>query len=225
MLKGSLLGATLVAAALCLHAPVGATAFFPGGSGEVTGTVTDVGGGVFEYSYTVANTSSNNHVVPAVDGLANGRAAVIERFLIPFFDIDAVAIVGGSIQTPLGWSAAFSDTATTIWDYDPLTDPERDNYAVPADVFVAPPYVLDFSTLSAPVVAGQELGGFSFRSLFGDTNGPVVIGFTEGPGVVDPPHVLSPLHPAAREDIIPEPATVGLLALGGMGLLRRRRKH
>ena len=222
MRRGRSLGVVMAVVVVCLATRVGAVVLFPGGSGVVTGSVTDIGGGEFEYSYTVTNTSDGSLVPDGGIGVAGPDDTVINRLLIPFFDLESVAIVNGSVQFPLGWTATFSDPAGTIWDYNPLTDPDQLNYEVSASVFVDPPFVLDFFTVSNPVQPDASLDGFSFRSLFGATNGPVVIGFEGGGGSVDPPHVNSPSHPAF--DVIPEPTTMALLALGGLGLLRRRQK-
>lgn len=225
------IGVALVALVLALGAPAYGLVTGPIGGG-VEGVVTDLGGGVFQYDYVVhpggALTRDEGVVGPAIDFIVIG--GMIDRFLIPFFDPEAVAIIPGSIQAPLGWEAAFRDTAGSFWSYDPLADPDRDNYEVPANVFIDPPYVLEFASdlvqvdpsveLSVELVGPVPIPGFSFQSHFSDTNGPVVIGYSDGSAIVDPPHVKSPSHPAAA---VPEPAGLGLIGLAMMRLRNKRR--
>ena len=224
------IGAALVALILALGAPAYGAIPGPIGGG-VAGVVTDLGGGVFQYDYTVYAGWTT-----AVDGGGVGLefdvifpvGPVIDSFLIPFFDPEAVAIIPGSIQTPPGseWAATFRNTADSFWSYDPLVDPDQFNYEVPADVFVDPPFVLEFSTDTANLgtsgqlaAVGVLIDGFSFQSHFSDTNGPVVIGYPSGLAAVDPPHVKSPSHPAAA---IPEPAGLALIGLAALALRRRK---
>jgi hypothetical protein len=209
------------------------------GSAEITGTVDDLGGGVYQYNYTVVYLFSDTIVVPALAGdvgpaLQPIPGPIVDSFLIPFFDLETVAVIPGSIQAPPGWSAEFLATAGSIWDYDPLADPDADTYGAPAEVYIDPPYVLQYSAdllPAGPIVPGPgpELSGFSFQSLYSDTNGPVVIGFTEGEfgqvtAIIDPPHVASPSFPGFAEAVIPEPATLSLLGLGLLAVARRRRR-
>ena len=229
-------GVVLVTLVLALGAPAYGINHGPIGGG-VEGVVTDLGGGVYQYDYTVY--TGGMVVVPAGDGVGPAFdpgpiGPVITSFLIPFFDPEAMAIVPGSIQSPVGWSAAFQNTADSSWSYDPLGDPDRDNYEVSADEFINPPYVLEYSSqgvdpfhagVSADIPVLVPITGFSFQSNFSDTNGPVVIGYSNGFAVADPPHVKSPSHPAAAISgpPIPEPASLTLLGLGGLALMRRRR--
>jgi len=219
----------LVALVLALGAPAYGAVPGPIGGG-VEGVVTDLGAGVFQYDYTVYTGGTvvvhGDGVEPALN-LGFPVGPVIDSFLIPFFDPEAVAIIPGSIQAPFGWGAAFRNTTDSFWSYDPLADPDSGNYEVPAGVFINPPFVLEFSadianagTSGALALAVVPITGFSFQSHFSDTNGPVVIGYSSGLAVVDPPHVKSPSHPAAA---IPEPGGLGLLGLAMLASKTKRR--
>ena len=226
-MKKSIVG-VLVALVLALGAPASGAVV---GGGGVEGVVTDLGG-VFLYEYTVytggATAVGEDAVEPTVE-LSFPLGSTVNSFLIPFFDPEEDAIIPGSIVPAPGWLAAFRNTADSSWDYDPLADPDSGSYEVPANVFVAPPFVLEFyvePVTVAPagewVIIDPSLGitGFSFLSPYGDTNGPVVLGYAEGGlTAVDPPHVKSPSHPAA---VVPEPTGLGLIGLAMLAARRRR---
>jgi len=224
------IGAALVALVLALGAPADGEISGPIGGG-VEGVVTDLGAGVFQYDYTVytGGTVVHGDGVGLTFDPGFPVGPVIDSFLIPFFDLEPVAIIPGSIQAPFGWGAAFRDTTASFWSYDPLADPDSGNYEVPAGVFVDPPFVLEFATDIANAGTSGQLAaaavvalidGFSFQSNFSDTNGPVVIGYSGGLAVVDPPHVKSPSHPA---NAVPEPAGLGLIGLAMIALRTKRR--
>lgn len=181
-MKRSVIG-VLVVLALASGAPASGEAI-GGGGGSVEGVVTDLGSGVFQYDYTLYAGGVTDETAPALKVFVGGT---INSFLIPFFDPEAVAIIPGSIQAPFGWVGEFQNTPDSFWSYDPLFDPDSGNYEVPADVFVSPPYVLEFSSnvLAATISDSLEfeplpLPGFSFQSHYSDTNGPVVLGYAEG---------------------------------------------
>jgi len=221
-------GVAVVALVLALGAPVrGAVVIGPIGAG-VEGVVTDLGGGVFQYDYTVysggAATFVEGAVEPALDFVVIG--GLVDSFLIPFFDTADVAIIPESIQAPLGWTATFRNTIASFWSYNPFEDPDQFNYEVPASEFVDPPYVLEFAVDVGDVTPGAEwviglvpITGFSFQSHYSDTNGPVVIEFSNGLASQDPPHVKSPSHPA---NAVPEPAGLGLIGLAILAMRKRK---
>lgn len=231
-MKKSVVG-LLVALVVALGAPASGVVIGPGSSG-VEGIVTDLGGGVFQYDYTVYSGGSTDlaegAIAPAFDPIF-AVGGVIDSFLIPFFDPEAVAIIPGSLVAPPGWLAAFRNTADSFWDYNPLDDPDSGNYEVPASEFIAPPFVLEFYADDAPInpgavapadsleigLVGFIIGGFSFQSNYSDTNGPVVVrDVAEAIIFLDPPHVESPSHP------VPEPAGLGLIGLLVLAVRKRR---
>ena len=216
--------AVLVVFAPGAHAATTSIAF-------VEGTVTPQAD-KFLYEYNV--TVGYDLVALPDDGssvpLGSPSPLIVSQFMLPFFDTDPDTIDPCSITAPGNWTGAIQTPAQAGWLYSPLDDPESGTYGIDPDFFINPPAVLVFSTptpLSDGVGAnGPFLDGFSFLSDYNSANGPTVLvpeldataASNTQALILDPPIVVSPSHPL----FIPEPATLSLLALGGLTLLRRK---
>ncbi len=191
---------------------------------EIIGSVSDAGGGQFDYSYEVVSstgTLSGDSNDPVLEALG------VSSFSIPLFDPADVAIVGGEggLRAPIGWSGQVVGRTVDNWRYDPGDDPQSGTYGVDPLDFVAPPLVIEFSaTDPLEYVFESRLNGFGFTSTFGAGNAPAYFELgVDQRGATDP---FYPATPNSPHGAVPEPVTAGLagIAVAAIGgYLRRRR--
>ena len=179
----------------------------PAAAQDLTGTVTtDPQAGTVTYTIDL-------------DGPPSGPG--VKKFALPLLDPNW--LLPGSIIAPPNWNGAIVPSLGSLWNYDSLFDPKAQGglYGPNPEIFENPGFIILFDTDIAPVLPGQNLGGFSFISPQLPINAPAQFLLTDDQLVTIDPPVPGPVP-------IPEPSAMTLAGLGLIGLLaygwqRRRR--
>ncbi len=216
-------------------------------SSRVDSVITDVGGGVSRYEFTVVNTTS-----PYAGGYQGGQFLIVNWELPSFTNPTSIIF---NIQSPFGWDYEIIEGINSstqyynnvegpygqyIWSYDPNQDPQvaaeggNNPYPLPFSAYDNPPFLIHWFTVEQievgpanPIWPGSELSGFSFDTLATSSDNspyssswfqlPIRLGDPPVPGNGD-------TGISVPSSFVPEPTSLLLLAgLAGMAGLRRRR--
>ncbi len=206
----------------------------------VTDSVTNNLDGTHTYQFRVCNLSAD--VGPSPDNIP-GR--VIVDWELPFFGTDLYTDNEAGITDifmPEGWDYALEEigvtNSATGWEGEAEWQTPGDPFYDPA--FANHTHVLHFYTncfegelwgCDAPIFPGEDSGGdpdfFGFVAGYGPTSAPYQASWMDAPVATGDPQFPSAGFPNSPSLNVPEPASLALLATGGLllgGAAQKRKR-
>ena len=148
----------------------------------------------------------------------------ISSFAFPLFDPNW--IINPLTLTPSGWESFILPRSSSYWNFNSVIDPKANSgfYGPIPNIWDNPPWILEFSTDSNPILPGTSLGGFQFTSTQLPVNGPIQFQMSDLQVITIDPPVPGPVPVSS---LVPEPSTHLLLVFGTLSLIgyRLRRKN